>query len=543
MKKSLLMAMSRTAWAMTDRAMKVGIAVLSRDEWFAELRREALNAREGKPLQQAKRVAVYDGVAVVPVVGPIFRRADAFEEMCGGESATYDALRKDFQKTLEDESIHTILLDVDSPGGEVNGCDEMAEAIYQARGAKRIVAYVGGMGASAAYWIASAAHEIVAAPTAELGSIGVRSGYLDDSRALEKAGFKEWVFVASQSPKKAFDPNIEDDRDRLQLVLDDLADVFISRVARNRGVTADKVIKSFGQGDVMVGDRAVTAGLADRLGDFESTLAQLIANKGAAMTMATKPNDGIRASDSDNEWKCTGCKEMMGPSATKYCAKCAAPDDDGDDDDDSDEDEAKALGLPDPKASRGARLARMAALVHLETKVLGITKAEKHDAALALVESGMTAHAELAKVRTEAQRTQLRSMLERGLAGAPGEQPKLSLGIIQKTLATTLRGEAKKAWNAAMQKVAADADQAQSTVTAAQILDAASSVALSTDDVESIADYIANAPVVAASTHAEPHRDGEKEAAELDETARIVAEEWAKARAALDGNTVQPAAK
>jgi signal peptide peptidase SppA len=406
MKTTLLVAMSRTAWAMTDRMMKIGIAVLSRDQWFGELRREALEATEGQPLKNTKCATVRDGVAVVPVVGPIFRRADAFEEMCGGESATYEALRKDFQKAIDDPMVRAIVLDIDSPGGEVNGCDELAQAVYDARGKKPIVAYVGGMGASAAYWIASAADEIVAAPTAELGSIGVRSGYIDDSKALEKAGFKEWVFVASQSPKKSFDPNVEGDRERLQVVLDDLADVFIARVARNRGVTAEKVMKFYGQGDVMVGERAVAAGLADRLGSFESLLAEVSGRR-----LANNVAKGATAMATDyTDEECDDCMEGM-------------------------KEENAALGL-DTKAPRAARLQRVQSLAELERQVLEATGADAHPKALGIIKGGMEASAALAKIQRDAE-TQKRAQLQLDFKAALADE-RLSLGHLTRMVPTFL---------------------------------------------------------------------------------------------------------
>jgi len=108
-----------------------------------------------------------------------------------------------------------------------------------------------------------------------LGSIGVRTALLDDSKAMEEAGFREYVIVSSQSPDKALDPSDEGDRARVQQIVDDLASVFVSKVARNRNVSEETVLSDFGQGDVLVGAKAVDAGMADRLGDFEQVVSEL----------------------------------------------------------------------------------------------------------------------------------------------------------------------------------------------------------------------------------------------------------------------------
>src|SRR5690606_21790544 len=149
----------------------------------------------------------------------------------------------------------------------VSGINEFAAMV--AASPKKTVAYVGNMAASAAYWIASAADEIVIDATAQLGSIGVVMGWIDDSRAMEKAGYEEIEFVSSQSPNKRPDHKTDEGRAVIQQEVDDLAAVFVAAVAENRGVTTDKVITDFNRGGLLVGAKAVAAGMADRLGSFE----------------------------------------------------------------------------------------------------------------------------------------------------------------------------------------------------------------------------------------------------------------------------------
>lgn len=165
------------------------------------------------------------------------------------------------------------MLNLDTPGGEVTGINEFAQMIFDARGKKPIVAYVDGMAASAGYWIASAADEIVTDETGLLGSIGVVAAVPNpDARSA-----REVQFVSSQSPKKRPNPNTESGREQLQAMVDDLATVFVRTVARNRSVTESDVLDRFGQGAVLVGANAVQAGLADRLGSFEGVIAELAA--------------------------------------------------------------------------------------------------------------------------------------------------------------------------------------------------------------------------------------------------------------------------
>lgn len=258
-------------WAITPEALQQILEISTR-EHLPDF--EAVAAKKARRLDGAESVRIREGgVAVVNVNGPIFRHADFFTDISGG--ATIESLSKDFNSALSDPSVNSILLNIDSPGGEVAGINEFAQMVFDARGRKPIVAYVDGLSASAAYWIASAAHEIVADATAMIGSIGIVAAVPNP----DKKNAREVEFVSSQSPKKRPNPNTESGKDQIQALVDDLADVFVETVARNRGVGVRTVLSEFGQGAVLVGQKAVEAGLADRLGSFEEVVADLAAGK------------------------------------------------------------------------------------------------------------------------------------------------------------------------------------------------------------------------------------------------------------------------
>lgn len=257
-------------WAMTEAALRQLLDIAAREtseSW------EAVATKLGKPLESTWTVETRNGVAIVPVNGPIFRYANLFT-MFSGATSVQD-LATDFQASLEDPSVKAVLLNVDSPGGEVAGINEMASMIRAAAGKKPVVTYVGGMAASGAYWLASQTQAIVADSTALLGSIGIVATFRDRKAADEKAGIANYEIVSSQSPKKRLDPGTESGRAAIQAVIDDLAAEFVASVAAGRGIAAEKVLSDFGQGGVMTAKRAIDAGMADRLGSFESVLAEL----------------------------------------------------------------------------------------------------------------------------------------------------------------------------------------------------------------------------------------------------------------------------
>ncbi|ASL26990.1 S49 family peptidase [Azotobacter chroococcum] len=231
---------------------------------------EALEARLGKPLDNTRAVSLRDGVAVIPVTGPIMRYANLFTRISGATST--QELATDLQAALDDPKVRAIVLNVDSPGGEATGINELADMIHAARGRKPIKAYVGGTGASAAYWIASAADEVVVDDTALLGSIGV---VVEVAIRKEADGIKRYTITSSNAPNKRPDLDTEQGRAEVAKSIDALAEVFVAKVARNLAVDPEDVPVMGDFGGLKVGAAAVDAGLAHRLGSLESLLTEL----------------------------------------------------------------------------------------------------------------------------------------------------------------------------------------------------------------------------------------------------------------------------
>lgn len=250
-------------WAMTPEMVATMLAIAERDN----LTPEAVAAQLGRPLDNTRAVEVRDGVAVIPVDGVISRHMSIFSEISGGVSI--ETLATDLRAALEAPSVHSILLNIDSPGGEASGNNEFAAMVRAAHGRKPVTAYIGGMGASAAYFIASAAGEIVIDALALVGSIGTIMAIPDPAKSQSRS----IEFVSSQSPHKRPDPHTEGGRGRLQALVDDVADVFIGAVAGYRGLSREAVV-AIG-GGLLVGQAAVDAGLADRLGSYEGVIAEL----------------------------------------------------------------------------------------------------------------------------------------------------------------------------------------------------------------------------------------------------------------------------
>lgn len=252
-------------WAITESALQTILEIAARENESPQ----AVAAKLGRNLQNTYSVMERDGVAIIPVTGPLFRYANLFTAISGASS--YELIARDFTTALENPQIKGIILDIDSPGGEVNGVSELSNMVYAARGKKPVVAYASGDAASGAYWIASAADEIVVSETSALGSIGVVGVYRGKSAGTNS----DVEIVSSQSPHKRLDPQTDEGRARLQARIDSMADVFIGAIARNRDVAREIVQTHYGGGDVLIGARAVEAGLADRVGSLEQLIQEL----------------------------------------------------------------------------------------------------------------------------------------------------------------------------------------------------------------------------------------------------------------------------
>jgi signal peptide peptidase SppA len=218
-------------------------------------------------------VPVSGGIARINIIGPITRRAGICDGLFGGSNI--EAIRAQLREALASAARSGILLYVDSPGGEVSGVADMADEIRAAAQQKPVHAFVDDLGASAAYWLASASSHVTVSQTGKVGSIGVIAVYRDESAKQEKEGVKNVRVVSSQSPKKAMDLTTDEGLAQMQSHVDNTAELFVNAIAKFRGVPAAAVADDFGQGDVVMGKAAVKRGMADAVGTMSDAMNRL----------------------------------------------------------------------------------------------------------------------------------------------------------------------------------------------------------------------------------------------------------------------------
>jgi ClpP class serine protease len=216
---------------------------------------------KGQPVEGRRYTRLNEGIATIDLIGPIYPRANMMT-MSGATSI--ETFVQDFLWAYESAQVSDVVIYVDSPGGDIRGVSEAALIIRDRvkQGKKRIVSYGAGYMASAAYFIASAAGEVWVEAQSLPGSIGTVMGPF-------RKGDGTIEIVSRNAPKKR--PNVEtpEGREAYQALVDDLGDLFERSVAAFRGVTQEHVIKHFGQGGLVVGEKAPAAKMADRVGTYE----------------------------------------------------------------------------------------------------------------------------------------------------------------------------------------------------------------------------------------------------------------------------------
>jgi signal peptide peptidase SppA len=211
-------------------------------------------------------------IAVLPVRGFISHRMTIWAAL--GFEASSEMFGKWLDAAMADASIGSIIIDINSPGGTVHGLTAISDKIFAARGKKPIIAVSNSLMASAAYFLGSAADEIVADPDSLTGSIGSVAVHVEQSKMLEGLGIKATIIRSAEFKYEgnSIEPLTEQARARIQSDINSFAATFINAVARNRKTTATNVKANFGKGGVFRAEEAVAAGMVDRVATLEQVI-------------------------------------------------------------------------------------------------------------------------------------------------------------------------------------------------------------------------------------------------------------------------------
>jgi len=213
-------------------------------------------------------------IAVIDIFGVLAHRM-SFDGNTSEYILGYDVIAKRLDAALNDAAVTGILLQIDSPGGEVAGCFELAQLIHDAQAQKPIHCVISSLAASAAYLLASACAVIGISDTGMAGSIGVVMRHVDVSQMAEKEGIKvTHIFAGAQKiDGNQFEPLSKAVKAKFQDNIDALYEQFISAVSSNRGLSAPAVRGQ--EAGIYTGTAAIQAGLADRIATPDQMLAAM----------------------------------------------------------------------------------------------------------------------------------------------------------------------------------------------------------------------------------------------------------------------------
>jgi capsid assembly protease len=275
--RAFLLANCGRRWAMEDSTVRGLFQLMASDAMMPVPSREA--TAELVALSRRAQVSRESGgaVAVIPLRGVITPRPSFLSMLFGGGGGLM-AFRDELEQAADDSDITSILLDVDSPGGLVDLVPETAAIIRGVRARKPVVAVANTRAASAGYWLASQADELVVTPSGDVGSVGVYLEHQDWSKANEKEGVAVTYVSAGEFKTEGNpdEPLSEDAQAHLQEIVNESYGMFVSDVAAGRGVSEETVRDGYGKGRVLTAQMALAEGMVDSVETYEQVVRRML---------------------------------------------------------------------------------------------------------------------------------------------------------------------------------------------------------------------------------------------------------------------------
>ena len=263
-------------WMITPEKLAELKAAFSAHMKDGKIKTKDLESRAPGTVEDFQGKWQYDilkGAAIIPIKGIISKNPTVFSFFFSGTSTKKVA--RLIEEALNNRDVTAIVLDIDSPGGTVDGTQELAEFIFDRRGQKPIVTFTDGMVASGAYYIGAAADKIfISGDMPPVGSIGVVTSHIDYSKMDERCGIKETEIYAGKYKRIAsyVEPLSNEGREYLQDQVDYIYSIFVNDVAKYRNVSVDTVLKDMADGQIFIGRQALDAGLVDGVSTFDRLL-------------------------------------------------------------------------------------------------------------------------------------------------------------------------------------------------------------------------------------------------------------------------------
>jgi len=247
-----------TTWALRESTLNAWCQALASDA--------GLTARHTPQAATARR-SPSGTIGSFGFVGPVFHRPNILSFLFGGTSIM--EARRVLSDLVDDSHVESIFIEFDTPGGAVEGLIEFAAELRAARQKKPIVGLINTMACSAGYWLAAQCTELIITPSGDTGSVGVFLVHGDVSQLNERIGYKP-TYIGTPRYKAEGNPDTplsDDTRKYLQAQVERVYEQFVADIVRGRGrgLTADTVRKTFGEGRTVDAAQAVQRKMVDRL--------------------------------------------------------------------------------------------------------------------------------------------------------------------------------------------------------------------------------------------------------------------------------------
>jgi signal peptide peptidase SppA len=247
-------------------------------------------ALDAEALKGAPGPKATSGVSVVSLKGIITPQPSMLSMLFGAAPGGLSSFMSDMRQAIGDADTRAVVINIDSPGGLVDMVPETAAQLRDMRdnGGKPIVAVANTTADSAAYWLASQAHEVVVTPSGEVGSVGVFMVHRNASAMFDRIGI-EHTMISAGKHKTEGNPYSELDADAAAAMQQDVNDhyeAFVTDVANGRDIEMPSLDgTAFGGGRALLANRAVKAGLADKVATLGETVKRLSTHRARVARM------------------------------------------------------------------------------------------------------------------------------------------------------------------------------------------------------------------------------------------------------------------
>ena len=234
--------------------------------------------REAEPIPRFREILLQRGArASLDKIAVITMRGLISSSLPGNVSdSMVDDMRAALQQARDDSRVKAIVLEIDSPGGEVTASDAIYSALVKARERKPVVVYMDSLAASGGYYVSCGGKFLMANETTITGSIGVIIQTLNYEQLFNKVGLASVIFKSGKFKDmlNGARPITPEERELVQNFIMKTYDKFLGIVAKERNLPADLLRNTIADGRILSGKEAFEHKLIDGLGELDDAFSK-----------------------------------------------------------------------------------------------------------------------------------------------------------------------------------------------------------------------------------------------------------------------------